>query len=133
MFKAMTKMSLAVLVVGLLASGAFAGPVPLHANQMDLVTAGGVDTVSGFICTVNLHGDGLLNAADNRSETAAEHVGIGTPSGYDVEGNYVEYVTVAPSGAGDLSVPANATNTGTPTDGFSTPGQPTYSAIWARQ
>ena len=130
MVKAMTKMSLAVLVLGLLVSGAYAGPISLNSTQMDLVAAGGVDKVGGFICTVNLHGDGLLNAADHRSEIAAEHVGIGTPSGYDVDGNFVEYVTVAPHGAGDLMVPVQATNTGTPTSGFSAPGQSTYTAIW---
>jgi hypothetical protein len=88
--------------------------------------------VSGFLCTVNLHGDGLLNADAHRSDVAKEHVGIGTPKGYDVNDDYVEYVTVAPTGAGDLTVPAQATNTGTPSAGFSTPGDTTYSPIWNR-
>lgn len=132
MNKILMKISLAFMIVGLLASGVYAGPQVLNKAQMDSVTAGGVAKVSGaFLCTVNLHGDGLLNAADHRSDTAADHVGIGTPSGYDVNGEWVEYVTVAPKGAGDLNVPIKALNTGTPSAGFSEPGINTYTAIWA--
>lgn len=115
-----------------LASSVYAAPITLVDDQLDAVAAGGGETVSGFVCTVNLHGDGLLNADEHRAATAKDHVGIGTPSGYDVNGDYVEYVTVAPSGAGNLMVPANATNTGTPGAGFSTPGDTTYSPIWNR-
>ena len=125
MIKSTVRIVTAVMAGGLLVAGvANAAPVTLSDAQLDGVAAG------AFLCTVNLHGDGLLNASDHRSDTAGLHVGIGTPAGYDVDGNYVEYVTVAPAGAGNLTVPVQATNTGTPTDGFSAPGQSTYTAIW---
>lgn len=125
MIKKMMRISTAMLIGSLLAAGvAYAAPITLSDAQLDGVAAG------AFLCTVNLHGDGLLNAMDHRSDTAGLHVGIGTPSGYDVDGNYVEYVTVAPAGAQNLTVPVQATNTGSPTDGFSAPGQSTYTAIW---
>jgi hypothetical protein len=132
MMKTALKITLTVMIAGLLVSAAYAGPISLNETQMDSITAGRVEKVPAFLCTVNVHGDGLLNAKDHRSDSAALHVGIGTPSGYDVDGNYVEYVTVAPHGAGDLYVPAQATNTGTPGGGFSVPGQSgsSYTAIW---
>jgi hypothetical protein len=132
MIKKTMAMISTMMVGGLLASNVYSAAITLGDAQLDAVAAGGRETVSGFLCTVNLHGDGLLNARDHRSATAAEHVGIGTPSGIDVNGEYVEYVTVAPSGAGNLTVPAHATNTGTPGAGFSTPGDTSYSPIWNR-
>jgi hypothetical protein len=129
MIKKTIAMISAVMITGLLTSGAYAAPMALNDAQMDSVAAGSQNKVPGFVCTVNLHGDGLLNAMEQRSATAAEHVGIGTPSGFDVNGDFVEYVTVAPKGA-QVMVPAQATNTGNPGAGFSTPGDTTYSPIW---
>jgi len=118
------------LVTGcLMASAAYASPVALNSAQMDSVAAGGQDTVSGFVCTVNLHYDGLENAA---GVTNNEQVAFNEVNGTDVNGNEVTYFTVAPQGAGDLMVPAQATNTGTPGAGFSTPGDTSYSPIWNR-
>ena len=130
MIKKTIAMISAVMISGLLASSVYAVPITLGDAQLDLVAAGGAETVSGFVCTVNLHGDGLLNANNHKADAAK--VNFVPVSGYDVNGEHVEYVTVAPSGAGDLMVPAQATNTGTPGAGFSTPGDTTYSPIWSR-
>jgi len=127
---AMMKRNLGLFAGCLLASSAYAAPVALNDAQMDSVVAGGNDTVSGFLCTVNIHYGGL--------ETAADMANTGTVSfnevnGTDINGDNVTYYTVAPHGAGDLTISSNATNTGTPTSGFSAPGQVGYTAIWASQ
>lgn len=129
MFKSVIKIMLAVLIVGFLVSSAQAEPISLSESQMDSITAGMVEKVSAFLCTVNVQGmDGLLNAGSH-----SDAVPIGGPiTGYDVDGNLVTYITVAPGGAQDLYVPTQATNTGSPGGGFSAPGQSTYTAIWAR-
>lgn len=131
MINTVIKITLTVMITGLLVSAAYAGPISLTETQMDSVAAGGVEKVEAFLCTVNVHGmDGLLNA---REHAKTESVGFGGPiTGYDVDGNEVTYITVAPNGAQDLWVPLQATNTGTPGGGFSAPGQSTYTAIWAR-
>lgn len=127
---AMTKMFSGLLAGGLLASGAYAAPLVLNNGQMDSVAAGGVETVSGFVCTVNTHYQGLATAAEKANTDA---VGFGGPiTGVNANGNTVTYYTVAPSGAGNLNVPVQATNTGTPGGGFSVPGDTTYSPIWNR-
>ena len=127
---AMLKTTLGLLAGCLLASGAYAAPLALSNAQLDSVAAGGADTVSGFVCTVNLHYDGLAKAAD-KANTASVTFG-GPITGEDINGVTTTYYTVAPHGAGDLRVPVQATNTGSPTGGFSTPGNTTYSPIWAR-
>lgn len=129
MMKTALKITLTVMIAGLLVSAVYAGPISLNETQMDSITAGGVNKVDAFLCTVNVHGmDGLLNASNH-----SESVPIGGPiTGYDVDGNLVTYITVAPQGAQELLVSPNATNTGTPGGGFSVPGQSTYTAIWAR-
>ena len=122
------KITLTVMIAGLLVSAAYAGPISLNETQMDSVTAGGVYKVPAFLCTVNVHGmDGLLNASYHN-----ESVPIGGPiTGDDVDGNQVTYITVAPQGKPqNLWVPLQATNTGKPSEGFSAPGQSTYTAIW---
>jgi len=126
-----TKMKTALgLVSGcLMVPATYASPVALNSAQMDSVAAGGVETVSGFVCTVNLHYAGLENAA---GVTNNQQVAFNEVNGTDVNGNEVTYYTVAPQGAGDLMVPAQATNTGTPGTGFSTPGDTSYSPIWNR-
>ena len=125
------KMKIALgLVTGcLMVSATYASPVTLNSAQMDSVAAGGEDTVSGFVCTVNVHYDGLENAA---GVTNNEQVAFNEVNGTDANGNEVTYYTVAPQGAGDLMVPAQATNTGTPGTGFSIPGDTSYSPIWNR-
>jgi|GEM_PF-832165 len=126
-----SKMKIALgLVTGcLMVSATYASPVALNSAQMDSVAAGGEDTVSGFVCTVNVHYEGLENAA---GVTNNDQVAFNEVNGTDANGNEVTYYTVAPQGAGDLMVPAQATNTGTPGTGFSTPGDTSYSPIWNR-
>ena len=116
-----TKIALSLLTGCLMASVTYATPVVLNSSQMDSVAAGGTETVSGYA--------GLENAA---GMTHNEQVAFNEVNGTDVNGNEVTYYTVAPQGAGDLMVPAQATNTGTPGAGFSTPGVSGYSPIWNR-
>jgi len=127
----MTKMkiTLGLMTSCLMVSASYASPIVLNSAQMDSVAAGGVDTVSGFVCTVNVHYAGLENAA---GVTNNQQVAFNEVNGTDVNGDEVTYYTVAPQGAGDLMVPAQATNTGTPGTGFSTPGDTSYSPIWNR-
>jgi len=122
---------LAVLIVGFLVSSAQAEPISLNETQMDSITAGGDPRVDAFLCTVNVHGDGLVNArAHNNTDKVAFNDVTG---GTDVNGDPVDYVTVAPLGHPNaFSVPVQATNTGSPKDGFSAPGQSGYTAIWAK-
>ena len=124
------KTPLGLLAGCIVAFGSYAAPVALNDAQLDAVAAGGQDTVSGFVCTVNVHYAGLATAA-NKAQTEAVNFG-GPITGVDVNGDTTTYYTVAPHGAGDLTIPLNATNTGTPSAGFSAPGDKTYSAIWAR-
>lgn len=138
MIKTALKITLTVMIAGLLVSAAYAGPISLNETQMDSVTAGRVEKVPAFLCTVNLHGDGLMNAAEhnNTEKVAFNYVDVESAGGYDANGETYNYVTVVPLGAQDLSVSPQATNTGTPTHGFSAPGQSSgrdYTAIWKRQ
>ena len=137
MIKTTKKMTLAVMIAGLLAAGvAYAAPVTLSDAQMDSITAGGVEIVPAFLCTVNLHGDGLMNAGEhnNTEKVAFNYVNVEAAGGSDVNGETYNYVTVVPQGHSlSLSVPEQATNTGTPTNGFSAPGQSSgssYTALW---
>jgi len=114
MVKAMTKMSLAVLVLGLLVSGAYAGPISLNATQMDSVAAGGVEKVDGFVCPV-IKADGVLNNPHAKAHPIAD--------GYNT--------VVGPK----VSIPVHATNQngngrpGVP-GGFAAPGDRDYTAVW---
>lgn len=130
MKNAMMKVTSALFTGCLLASASYAAPVALNEAQMDSVAAGSATKVSGFLCTVNVHYAGLMNAADKAN---TDTVSFNPVSGTDVNGDSVSYYTVAPHGAGDLSISSNATNTGTPTSGFSSPGQVGYTAIWVSQ
>ena len=111
--KTMMKIVLAAMVVGLLASGAYAGPVTLSEAQLDSVAAGGVERVDGFVCPV------ITTAAVLNSPK-------GAPIG---EGHYT---IVGPT----VSVPEHATNgngTGTPPGPHAQPGDTSYTAIWKTQ
>jgi hypothetical protein len=136
MIKTAMKITLTVMIAGLLVSAAYAGPITLNKTQMDSITAGGVVMVPAFLCTVNLHGDGLMNAAEhnNTEKVAFNYVDVEKAGGYDANEETYNYVTVTPLGHSlDLRVPEQATNTGTPTHGFSAPGQSSgrdYTAIW---
>jgi hypothetical protein len=136
MMKTALKITLTVMIVGLLVSAAYAGPISLNETQMDSITAGRVEKVSAFLCTVNVHGmDGLLNAYNHSEAVPLGNEGK-TITGTDFYGNEVTYVTIAPQAPDGkpqhLWVPIQATNTGSPGGGFSVPGQSTYTAIWSR-
>lgn len=93
------------------AASAQARPVPLSSAQMDVVAAGGVETVEGFVCPVIT--TSAVLAAPNGGELG-------------VEG----YYTI---GGPDVTVPKRATNgegTATPSGPFSAPGDTDYTAIW---
>jgi hypothetical protein len=112
MIKTAVQIVLAVMVVGLLTSGAVAGPLVLNVTQLDAVAAGGVEKADGFVCPVI-----TTNAVLNSPNGAA----IG-------EGHY----TIA---GPDVSVPEHATNgngTGTPPGPHAQPGDTDYTAIWKR-
>ncbi|MEJ2440521.1 MAG: hypothetical protein P8047_04150 [Gammaproteobacteria bacterium] len=79
---------------------------------MDSIAAGGVETVSGFVCPV-ISTDAVLNS----------------PKGAAIAGG--DYTIAGP----DVSVPLHATNgdgTGSPSGAHTSPGDTTYTAIWAR-
>ena len=121
MVKILVKISLSFMVVGLLVSGAYAGPKKLNKAQMDSVTAGGVTKVSAFVCPVI-------------TQTA---VGEHNPKAVPL-GETGTYTVGPPTGAsgGELMVPAHATNGngyGVPGGPQSQPGDTDYTAIWARQ
>jgi hypothetical protein len=114
------KITLTVMIAGLLVSGAYAGPISLSETQMDSVAAGGVYKVSAFVCPV----------------ITQDAVGMHNPQAGPLgdTGNY----TVVPETAnnGDLYVPKRATNAdgyGLPGGPHSAPGDTDYTAIWARQ
>jgi len=114
------KITLTVIIAGLLVSAAYAGPISLNETQLDSVTAGGVYKVSAFVCPV----------------ITQEAVGIHNPQAGAL-GNTGDY-TVVPATAnnGNLYVPATATNGdgyGLPGGPHSAPGDTDYTAIWARQ
>jgi hypothetical protein len=109
-------MTIKLLKVGLVASAAFlfavtanAGGVTLTEGQMDMVAAGGVESVDGFVCPV-IHTDAVLNAKN----------GIMINGAYSILGP-------------DVSVPLHATNNdgaGNPGDSFASPGDANYTPIW---
>jgi hypothetical protein len=112
MIKTTFQIVLALMVVGLLASGALAGPLVLGSAQLDAVAAGGVQKVDGFVCPV-ITTDAVLNSP-NGAAIGEGHYTIGGP---------------------DVSVPQHATNgngTGTPPGPHAQPGDTDYTAIWKR-
>jgi len=113
MIKTINKMTLAVMITGLLASGAaYAAPVTLSEAQMDAVTAGGMQRVPGFVCPV-IFTDAVLHSPKGQA--------IG-------EGHYT-------IGGPDVMVPIHATNgngAGSPGGPHSQPGNTDYTAIWAK-
>ncbi len=111
MTKATMKLTIAVFAGCLLASGAYATPVSLSAAQMDSVAAAGVETVDGFVCPV-ITTDAVLNS----------------PNGAAIGGG--DYSIIGP----DVSIPIGATNdngAGAPGGAHASPGDTTYTAIWA--
>jgi len=52
MNKAIITMISAVMITGLLASGVYAAPITLNNAQLDVVAAGGVEKVDGFVFPV---------------------------------------------------------------------------------
>jgi len=112
MTKRTLKVALAAAAGCLLASGAYAAPVSLSAAQMDAVAAGGVETVSGFVCPV-ISTDAVLNS----------------PNGAAIAGG--DYTIGGP----DVTVPVFATNAdgaGSPGGAHAAPGDTNYTAIWSR-
>jgi hypothetical protein len=113
MNKAIIKMTLAVMITGLLASGAYAVPVQLNDAQLDVVAAGGAQKVDGFVCPV-------LSAV----------VGAHNPNAVLIGGG--DFSIIGPN----VSVPIHATNgngNGSTPGGFhSRPGDNDYTAIWAK-
>ena len=104
------------MVTGLLASGVFAAPVKLNNAQLDVVAAGGVEKVDGFVCPV-IKNDGILHNPHDKAHEIGE-------TGY--------YTVVGPN----VSVPKRATNregAGFPSGDSSTfdkPGDIGYTAVW---
>ena len=120
MINAAMKISLVVMILGLLVGSAYAGPISLNESQMDAVAAGGVEKVEGFVCPV----------------ITQDAVGMHNPQAGPL-GTTGDY-TVVPQTAnnGNLYVPVNATNGdgyGLPGWPHSAPGDTDYTAIWARQ
>ena len=110
MKKSALTMTAAALTSCLFASGVNAAPMTLDPAQMDLVAAGGVETVDGFVCPA-ISGKGVVKND--------KFFAIG--DGY--------YSFHGP----DVSVPVHATNgngAGRPGGEFSTPGDSDYSAVW---
>lgn len=96
----------------LTAAGAHAGPVSLSEAQMDSVTAGGVETVDGFVCPV--FNEDAVGIANNPN---AEIIGEG------------DYSIVGPN----VTVPVHATNgdgDGLAGGTHADPGDTDYTAIW---
>lgn len=119
MSKSTMTMALALLAGGLLTTTAYADPVSLSTTQMDSVVAG------SFVCPVIPQDDGGGLATASANEGVPDYVGNALPG----EGEY----TVAPPGAGDLTVPIGATNAdgmGSPGGMHSAPGDTNYTAIW---
>jgi hypothetical protein len=98
------------------ATGAIAGPLVLNTAQMDSVAAGGVERVEGFVCPV-LTTDAVFRDGE----------GPGGPLGiegyYTIPGPDVMVPVHATNGSGDGSNPGGP---------FNTPGDLSYTAIWAR-
>ena len=104
------KLALAVFSSCLFASSVYAAPVSLSDAQMDTIAAGGVETVDGFVCPV-ISTDKVLNSAK----------GIQINGAYSVLGP-------------NVSIPLHATNdngAGSPGGSFASPGDSSYTAIWA--
>lgn len=111
MTKAKITMAAAMFSTCLITTGTYAAPVTLNDSQMDVVAAGGVEKVDGFVCPV-ISTDAVLNSAK----------GIVINGAYSVLGP-------------DVSVPVHATNgdgAGSPGGPFSRPGDTDYTAIWAK-
>lgn len=103
-------LALSALATALVASSVYAAPVSLSDAQMDSIAAGGVETVDGFVCPV-ISTDNVLNSAN----------------GIEING---AYSVLGP----DVSVPIHATNddgAGSPGGSFASPGDTSYTAIWA--
>ena len=114
MIKATMTIISASMIVGLLASGAYAKPITLNNAQMDGVAAGGVEKVDGFVCPV-IKADGVLNNPHAKAHPIAD--------GYNT--------VVGPN----VSIPVHATNRngdGHPgvSGSFAAPGDTDYTAIW---
>ena len=104
------KIALSTVASCLFASSVYATPVSLSDTQMDSVAAGGVERVDGFVCPV-ISTDGVLNS----------------PNGITING---AYSVLGP----EVSVPVHATNdngAGSPGGSFASPGDTSYTAIWA--
>lgn len=107
-----TKIALAAFAGCAFASGAYAAPVALSADQLDSVAAAGVTTIDGFVCPV-ITTDAVLNS----------------PNGISIAGG--DYSILGP----DVSIPIGATNDdgiGSPGGAHASPGDTTYTAIWAK-
>jgi len=117
----MRKLILALGIGFVFAFSAFAsGPVALTENQMDQVTAGGVEKVSAFVCPVIT------------SQAVGEH----NPQAGELGDSGTYTVVPATANNGYLWVPATATNgdgSGIPGGPQASPGDTSYTAIWARQ
>lgn len=112
MIKTTIKITSAVFTTCLLATSAYAVPVSLNEVQMDSVAAGGVDKVDGFVCPV-ISTAGVLHS----------------PNGIQIAGG--DYSIRGP----DVSIPLHATNdggNGSPGGAHASPGDTTYTAIWAK-
>jgi hypothetical protein len=110
MNKAIIKMTLAVMITGLLASGVYAAPVQLNDTQLDVVAAGGVEKVDGFVCPA-IRGHGVVK----------------NDKFFPIGDGYYSFH------GPDVSVPVHATNgdgSGRPGGDFSKPGDKDYSAVW---
>lgn len=110
MFKQKLRSGLPAIIGCLFISTAHAAPLALNDMQMDVVAAGGVDTVEGFVCP----------SISTSSVTNNDKF-------FPIGGGYYSF-----SGP-NVVVPVHATNddgAGRPGGDFATPGDTTYSAIW---
>ena len=110
----MKKITLIVAGVMMMATMVYAGPISLSDGQLDSITAGGVETVDGFVCPV-ITTDAVLNSPNGGM--------LGIEGFYTIGGPDVIVPLHATNGAG------NGNNPGGP---FSQPGDTNYTAIWAR-
>ena len=109
-------MILAVMITSLLASGVYAAPVQLNDAQLDVVAAGGVEKVDGFVCPV-IKNDGVLH---NPHAKAHE---IGDTGYYTVVGPNVRVAKGATNRGGDGFPSADSST-------FDKPGDIGYTAVW---
>ena len=120
MYKTMMKIFMALMVMGLMASAAQAGPTVLTKAQLGSVAAGGVMKIDAFVCPVI-----TALAVGDHNPNAVPLGGTGT-------------WTVGPptiTKTHNMMVPAHATNmdgSGVPGGPQSQPGDTDYTAIWAK-